>query len=80
MSYFYYDFSNYKIKIMANKIIGRENELQILDNTMASERAEFLAVYGRRRVGKTYLIYKNHISISSYTTLPKIQQHPLQKG
>lgn len=27
---------------MANKIIGRENELQILDNTMASERAEFM--------------------------------------
>ena len=43
---------------MANQIIGREKELKILDKMMASDSAEFLAVYGRRRVGKTYLIYE----------------------
>jgi len=44
---------------MANKIIGREKELKIFNNITASDKAEFLAVYGRRRVGKTYLIYEH---------------------
>lgn len=42
-----------------NKIIGRKNEKEILDDAFNSPRAEFIAVYGRRRVGKTYLI-KNY--------------------
>ena len=37
-------------------IFGRETEIQILDNLWKSSEAEFLAIYGRRRVGKTYLI------------------------
>ncbi len=37
-------------------IIGREEEKKILQRLYASTRAEFLAVYGRRRIGKTYLI------------------------
>ena len=52
---------------MSNGIIGREKELAVLDKIMASDRAEFLAIYGRRRVGKTYLIYehlKSHIVFS----------------
>jgi len=44
---------------MTNIIIGREEEIKILDNTLQSKKAEFLAVYGRRRVGKTYLIYEH---------------------
>ncbi|MEM9849059.1 MAG: ATP-binding protein [Bacteroidota bacterium] len=43
---------------MGNVIIGRKKELELLDKIMASEKAEFLAVYGRRRVGKTFLIYE----------------------
>ena len=38
------------------RIIGREKEQDILENCMNSGRPEFIAVYGRRRVGKTYLI------------------------
>lgn len=38
------------------QIIGRENEQVILTSLLYSEKSEFLAVYGRRRVGKTYLI------------------------
>ena len=52
---------------MANTIIGRKKELRILDKLMTSDAAEFLAVYGRRRVGKTFLIYeylKSHIVFS----------------
>lgn len=37
-------------------LIGREKEQQILTATLLSEEAELLAIYGRRRVGKTYLI------------------------
>ena len=35
-------------------IIGRKHELEELDRLYRSDRPEFLAVYGRRRVGKTY--------------------------
>ena len=41
---------------MEKGIIGREREISILQDLCSSERAEFVAVYGRRRVGKTYLI------------------------
>lgn len=41
---------------MLDGIVGRKTELAILNRLYASSRAEFLAVYGRRRIGKTYLI------------------------
>ena len=37
-------------------IIGRDREIKILKDYLNSERSEFIAVYGRRRVGKTFLI------------------------
>jgi len=37
-------------------IIGRIEEQHRLDTLYQSQKAEFLAVYGRRRVGKTFLI------------------------
>jgi AAA+ ATPase superfamily predicted ATPase len=38
------------------KIIGRVREQTILRELTESKKSEFIAVYGRRRVGKTYLI------------------------
>jgi DNA-binding MarR family transcriptional regulator len=38
------------------KIVGRENEKALLQNCLDSGKPEFLAVYGRRRVGKTFLV------------------------
>jgi uncharacterized protein len=38
------------------ELIGRKREIEKFDKIMASSKAEFLAVYGRRRVGKTFLI------------------------
>lgn len=38
------------------KIIGRQKEIQSLERYIASEQSEFVALYGRRRVGKTFLI------------------------
>ncbi len=37
-------------------LIGREKEKIILEKMLSSEQAEFVTVYGRRRVGKTYMI------------------------
>ena len=37
-------------------IIGRTSEIQQLESLATSGRAEFVALYGRRRVGKTFLI------------------------
>lgn len=37
-------------------IIGRKKELSWLQEAYASDESEFVAVYGRRRVGKTYLV------------------------
>ncbi len=38
------------------KIVGRKVEQQMLNRLLNSKEAEFLVVYGRRRVGKTFLI------------------------
>ncbi|HBG35244.1 MAG TPA: AAA family ATPase [Holosporales bacterium] len=37
-------------------IIGRKKEIRLLREKLTSKSAEFIAIYGRRRVGKTYLI------------------------
>ena len=41
---------------MEKDIIGRKQEIARLKKCIASDRSEFVAVYGRRRVGKTFLV------------------------
>jgi len=41
------------------QILARAREQRVLEELLTSGRPEFLAVYGRRRVGKTYLV-KNY--------------------
>jgi AAA+ ATPase superfamily predicted ATPase len=41
---------------MKSNIIGRNAEKKILDDVLSSNNSEFVAIYGRRRVGKTYLV------------------------
>jgi AAA+ ATPase superfamily predicted ATPase len=38
------------------QLIGRRDELAELQSAYRSEKPEFIAIYGRRRVGKTYLV------------------------
>lgn len=38
------------------KIIGRKREIRELDHYVETDKSEFIVVYGRRRVGKTFLI------------------------
>lgn len=49
---------DYKMLQMEN-IIGRDEEKKILSDALQSRDAELIAVYGRRRIGKTFLI-RNH--------------------
>ena len=37
-------------------MIGREKEVKELNRLYNSKKAEFVAIYGRRRVGKTFLV------------------------
>lgn len=46
------------------KIAGRKAEIKLLNSLLHKEEPEFVAVYGRRRVGKTFLVrqvYKENI-------------------
>ena len=49
--------SSYKLNSMENTdLIGRKQELLILEEALMSHEAEMIAVIGRRRVGKTFLV------------------------
>ena len=39
-----------------DKLIGREREFDELKWAMESQRSELIVMYGRRRVGKTFLV------------------------
>lgn len=41
---------------MEQHIIGREYEFELLQNAVESHESELIIIYGRRRVGKTYLV------------------------
>src|ERR1700712_4907506 len=40
-----------------DKIIGRKEEIQLLEESLTTKGSGLVAVYGRRRVGKTFLIH-----------------------
>ena len=59
-------------------LIGRNEEIREINEPYDSGRAEFLAVYGRRRVGKTYLIKEvlgNRMTFY-HTGLPPVDDEP----
>ncbi|MBI2272259.1 MAG: AAA family ATPase [Bacteroidetes bacterium] len=46
------------------KLVGRTSEKKVLEDALTSNRAELIAIYGRRRVGKTFLVrsvYEKHL-------------------
>ena len=61
-------------------ILGRSKEQKILKELFSSKRSEFIAIYGRRRVGKTYLI-KNLVDSLPYVFfhVTGIQEGSLQE-
>ena len=66
---------------MAINIVGREKEKDKLNKILQSNQAEFLALYGRRRVGKTFLIrqyLKKHIVFDLSGTKDGTKEHQIQ--
>lgn len=57
----------FQFSIMSKFVVGRTLEKEKLEEALNSHRSELIAVYGRRRIGKTYLIrayYAKHIVFS----------------
>jgi len=50
---------------MQAQIIGRKEEVSILENKYKSYKSEFVILYGRRRVGKTFLV--NQVFAGKFT-------------
>ena len=64
---------------MAIKLIGREKEQALLKELLTTNESEFIALYGRRRVGKTFLaetVYREEI-VFSITGLNKVGKNCL---
>lgn len=40
------------------QLVGRKAEVELLQNLLRSQEPELLAIYGRRRIGKTFLVRK----------------------
>ena len=59
-------------------IYGRDRESQILKKLLDSDKGEFLAVYGRRRVGKTFLIREYYRARSNYFEVTGINNASLE--
>jgi uncharacterized protein len=49
-------------------MIGRINERKILDEALQSSQSELVALYGRRRIGKTYLVREHFINEMIFST------------
>ena len=58
----------------ANGIIGREYEQKLIQERCKSNKAELIAIYGRRRVGKTFLVRKMFNDLGG-----KMKQNQLQE-
>ncbi|MGM9740373.1 MAG: ATP-binding protein [Candidatus Cryptobacteroides sp.] len=65
-------------------IIGRQEELATLERLYNSDKSEFLAIYGRRRVGKSYLVdeaFRGEIAFSAvgiFSTSPEASRRKIQ--
>lgn len=59
------------------KLIGRKKELEALREYISSNRSEFVAVYGRRRVGKTFLI--RQMTADNFAFLSRADLHKINR-
>ena len=49
-------------------MIGRINERKVLDEALQSSQSELIALYGRRRIGKTYLVREHFANEMIFST------------
>ena len=58
-------------------MIGRKVEQELLQEAIDKERAQFIVVYGRRRVGKTFLVnefFQNRYAFK-HTAVSPLNEH-----
>lgn len=60
-------------------MVGREPERRVLSEAARGDRAALIAIYGRRRVGKTYLV-RTHLEPLAGTYFEAIGQHDEPKA
>jgi uncharacterized protein len=63
------------------KIAGRQEEIALLKNLLEKEESSFIAMYGRRRVGKTFLVrqvYESKIVFECSGVLGKDMEQQLE--
>jgi predicted AAA+ superfamily ATPase len=53
-------------------MIGRKEEIHVLEQAFASKKPELIAILGRRRVGKTFLriVFETHKEGSKWESCP----------
>lgn len=72
-------------------IIGRKKEIELLNQAHNSQFSEFVAVYGRRRIGKTFLVnetfenrftfrYTGIYNLSSKDQIKEFTRHLIRQG
>ena len=64
---------------MNTSIVGREKELEILEAIYQSNDPHFLAIYGRRRIGKTFLIHEFFESKGIFFEITGIKEGSLKE-
>lgn len=60
-----------------SNIIGRRSEIELLEKAYKSRKSEFVAIYGRRRVGKSFLVnevFRGKISFKAVGTFIKLKE------
>lgn len=60
-------------------LIGRKQEIEVLNRVAKSTKSEFVALYGRCRVGKTYLVrehfnYQFDFALTGLASATRTQQ------
>lgn len=68
------------------RLVGRSEQIRLLNDYYDSDKSEFVAIYGRRRVGKTYLVCETlgeHFDFEfsgMYRVNSKVQMREFQKS
>ena len=62
-----------------SQIIARQQEIKTLNKINSSGKPEFLAIYGRRRVGKTFLIREFFRNQGTYFHITGVKDTPMKK-
>ena len=60
-------------------IVGRHEELKILQHIYELNEPQFVAIYGRRRIGKTFLISEFFKNKGVYFEITGIKNAPMSQ-